>query len=477
MEGKKQRLGMILALYLLGLFFGALNNGTITPARTIIQDSLGVDPNTGIWMINIFTLAYAVVIPIAGKLADRYGRKRIYLVSMALFTIGSLIAGLSSSMGSFAILIAGRVVQALGAGGIMPIATAEFGTSFPEEKRGMALGMVGAVFGIAGVLGAAAGSMILGLFGADQWHWIFFINVPIGIIVIIGSIFFIPNNKGVVKGPIDKLGAVFMSIIILALLYGLKNLNFFDFVNSLKLTSVYPFLIIVIIFIPIFILVEKRAKDPIFHIEYMGNRKIVITLIMSFCTGASSMGMVFIPELAETAMGLTPGSGGYYVVIVGVLTAVMAPVSGAGIDKLGPKPILYAGFGVSVLGCLWLALIFTAHVHVVHLVIALALIGAGMGLTMGAPLNYVMLANTAEEDSNSALATLSLVRSIGTSVAPAILIGFATAAAAANTVTSIGSPDLTGFRNMFVFLGALNLVAAILLCFYGKYKSTPKAEA
>ncbi len=467
MTQKKQRLGWILALYLLGLFFGALNNGTITPARTIIQDGLGVEPNTGIWMINIFTLAYAVVIPIAGKMADRYGRKRIYLLSMVLFTIGSLIAGLSASLVSFPVLIAGRVVQALGAGGIMPIATAEFGTSFPEEKRGMALGLVGAVFGIAGVLGAAAGSMILGVFGADQWQWIFFINVPIGIIIIVGSIFFIPNNKGVVRGPIDKLGAVFMAIIILALLYGLKNLNFFDFVNSLTTTAVYPFLIIVIVLIPIFYQVEKRAKDPIFHIEYLGNRKIVITLIMSFCTGASSMGMIFIPELAETALGLATGSGGYFVVIVGVLTAVMAPVSGVFIDKYGPKPILYIGFGVSVLGALWIALLFTWQVNAIILVVGLALLGAGMGLTMGAPLNYVMLANTAEEDSNSALATLSLVRSIGTSVAPAILIGFTAAAAAAPAVTA--GPDLSGFRSMFICLAVFNLVGAVLLCFYGSY--------
>ena len=137
MTQKKDRLGWIMALYLLGLFIGALSTGIITPARTLIQSSLGVDDQTGIWMITIFTLSYAAVIPIAGKLADRFGRKKIYIVSMVLFALGTAISGLSYNLDAFWLLLVGRIVQAAGAGGIMPIATAEFGTSFPPEKRGM----------------------------------------------------------------------------------------------------------------------------------------------------------------------------------------------------------------------------------------------------------------------------------------------------------------------------------------------------
>ncbi|HEY3409586.1 MAG TPA: MFS transporter, partial [Propionicimonas sp.] len=174
-----RRLGVLLAVYLFGIFMGAIDTGIVTPARTIIQNDLGVDEATGIWMITIYTLAYAASIPVMGKLADRYGRKPIYLISITLFGVGSLLCGLSQSVGSFEMLIIARAIQAIGGGGILPIATAEFGTSVPPEKRGMALGLVGGVFGVANIFGSSAGSLILDIFGSHNWQYIFHINVPI----------------------------------------------------------------------------------------------------------------------------------------------------------------------------------------------------------------------------------------------------------------------------------------------------------
>jgi MFS family permease len=148
---KKKNLVLVMIIYLAGIFMGAIDTGIVTPARTIIQNSLNVDANTGIWMITIYTLAYAASIPVMGKLADRYGRKYIYLTSILLFGTGSLFCGLAQHFGGFALLIAARAVQAIGGGGILPVATAEFGTTFPPEKRGMALGLVGGVYGIANI--------------------------------------------------------------------------------------------------------------------------------------------------------------------------------------------------------------------------------------------------------------------------------------------------------------------------------------
>lgn len=230
----KQHIGWIMALYLLGLFVGSLNMGIITPVRPIIQSSLGVDATTGIWMINIFTLMYAAVIPVSGKLADRHGRKIVFLLSILLFGAGSLMCGLSNSAGSFALLLAGRVVQGLGAGGIMPIATAEFGTSFPPEKRGMALGLVGAAYGIGSVLGATAGSAIVNIFGAASWQWVFYMNLPICLFIVIFGLIFIPNHKAEQVCKIDKLGTLIMVVIIVSLLYGLKNVDFFHFLESIQ---------------------------------------------------------------------------------------------------------------------------------------------------------------------------------------------------------------------------------------------------
>lgn len=152
---------------------GALDTGIVTPARTLIQSDLGVDDQTGVWMLTIYTLAYAASIPVMGKLADRYGRKPVYLISITLFGLGSLLCGLSQDFGSFELLIIARAIQAIGGGGILPVATAEFGTSVPPEKRGMALGLVGGVYGIANIFGSSAGSLILDVFGAHNWQFIF----------------------------------------------------------------------------------------------------------------------------------------------------------------------------------------------------------------------------------------------------------------------------------------------------------------
>lgn len=169
----KKSFVLVMILYLLGIFMGAIDTGIVTPARTVIQNNLLVDEKTGIWMITIYTLAYAASIPIMGKLADMFGRKYIYLASIFLFGLGSLFCGLAQEFNSFTVLLAARIVQALGGGGILPVATAEFGTTFPPEKRGMALGLVGGVYGIANIFGASAGSAILDIFGKSNWQFIF----------------------------------------------------------------------------------------------------------------------------------------------------------------------------------------------------------------------------------------------------------------------------------------------------------------
>jgi MFS family permease len=184
-NNKKLNIGMIMAVYLAGIFMGAIDTGIVTPARTVIQSDLMVNEKLGIWMITIYTLAYAASIPIMGKLADKYGRKYIYLSSIFLFGLGSLFCGLSQNIGNFNILLIARVIQALGGGGIMPVATAEFGTAFPAEKRGMALGLVGGVYGIANIFGSSAGSAILDIFGQKNWQFIFYINIPITLFIII----------------------------------------------------------------------------------------------------------------------------------------------------------------------------------------------------------------------------------------------------------------------------------------------------
>lgn len=415
---------VVAIVYLLGIFMGAIDMNIVNPARTVIQNTLSVPDELGVWLMTIYTLAYAASIPVMGKLADRHGRKYIYLLCVLLFGVGSLLCGLSQDVGSFEMLIASRAIQAIGGGGIMPVATAEFGTAFPPEKRGMALGLVGGIYGVASILGSTAGSFILDVAGSTNWQFIFYVNIPICLFILVAGLFKIPNTKEDEVKPIDGLGTVVLTVMVLSLMYGLKNIDFFDLSNSIASTDVYPFLIAFAVLIPVFVAVEHRAADPIMNLAYFKDRDIVITLLCSITTGIIMMGTLFAPQFCENAMMMRSGSGGYFLIILGVFTGFGAPLSGKLIDKIGVKPILGFGFLVSVAGSLFMAFVTCEYPTLLNVCISMALSGLGIGFIMGTPLNYMMLAKTDESESNSALATLSLVRSIGTAIAPAIMVAF-----------------------------------------------------
>lgn len=423
-DSRKMNFGLIMTVYLLGIFMGALDTGIVTPARTVIQESLGVSDTAGIWMITIYTLAYAASIPVMGKLADRMGRRSIYLVSIALFGGGSLLCGLSHSFNSFTALLISRAIQAIGGGGIVPIANAEFGTTFPEEKRGMALGMVGGVYGIANIFGASAGSLVMDIFGTEHWEFIFYVNVPIAVFILIAGIFSLPNTKDKATSKIDGLGTCLLVVMVLCIMYGIKNIDFFDFLPTLTSTKVYPFIIAFFVLLPFFIMVEKRAEDPVLDLKLFKNVRILVTLLVAIISGIVMMGVIFVPQMCENAMMVATGSGGYFVIALGITAGIGAMTSGKLTDKFGPKLVLIIGFIASVAGALVIIFGVTKNPNIINVFGSLMLIGFAIGFTMGAPLNYMMLWEVEDKEANSALATLALVRSLGTVVAPAIMVGF-----------------------------------------------------
>lgn len=421
---------LVAVVYLLGLCMGALDMGIVNPARTVIQNTLSVDDSLGVWIITIYTLAYAVSIPIMGKLADRHGRKRVYLLCILLFGIGSALCGVAQDLGNFWILIGARVIQALGGGGIMPVATAEFGTAFPEEKRGMALGIVGMVYGLASILGPTVGSAILEVFGATQWQFIFYVNIPICIIVLILGVKRLPNAQAEKTGPLDGLGILILTLMTLSLMYGLKNIDFFDFATSIASTDVWPFLVAFVVLLPLFVLREHHAADPILNLKYFTNANIVIAFLCAVISGIAMMGTIFFPQFCENAMMMKSGSGGYFIALLGVGSGVGAMMSGKLIDKHGVKPVLAMGFIGVAIGSIFMAFVACTWPSLLTVCATMIITGLGLGFTMGTPLNYMMLENTDEKESNSALAALSLVRSIGTAIAPAIMVAFVVHASA-----------------------------------------------
>lgn len=458
-SGQKPRYGAILAVYLLGLLVGGLYIGMVIPARTVVQASLGIDSATGIWMINIYTLFYAALIPTIGKLADTHGRKHIFMICVSIFGIGSIVCGVSEYVGSFAMLLVGRVAQALGAGGMIPVANAEIGTAFPAEKRGMALGIAAAVTGISNVLGAVVGSAILGLSGGGTWSPLFFVAVPFCVLLVVGAAVFLPNNLGDKSRRLDIAGSALFTLFVLMLLLGIKDIDFFNFLATIaKPVTCIPLLIAVLI-IPAFMYVERRVNDPIFNMSYLHNRQIVITMLVSFFIGCSIISMSVIPEFTEFSFGLQAGDGGYYVAAIGIFSIVGPPLAGRFIDWLGAKPVLMFGLCFMVIGYVLLALVAASLAIPAVMIVCLAVVGFGMGFAMGAPTNYMILANTDPSESTSAIATITLVRQIGTSVAPAILVGF----------ISQGT-GMLGFQQMLLCVAVFNICSLVLMLFYRESK-------
>ncbi|MDO4502611.1 MAG: MFS transporter [Coriobacteriia bacterium] len=415
---------LVAIVYLLGLAIGALDMSIVNPARTVIQNTLGVEDSLGIWIMTIYTLAYAAAIPVVGKLADRHGRKWVYLGCIFLFGLGSFLCGFAQTMSSFEMLLAARVIQALGAGGIMPVATAEFGTAFPEEKRGMALGIVGMVYGLSSILGPSVGSLILEIVGQQNWQFVFYVNIPVCAAVLLLGFKRVPNTKEEKVLPIDGLGIAILTVMTLSLMYGLRNIDFFDFAQSIQSTEVWPFLLLFVALMFPFILRERVAKDPVINLSYFKSANVVIAMLCAIVSGVIMMGTLFYPQFCENALFMKSGSGGYFFMLLGVGSAIGSMGSGGLLDKHGVKPVLGFGFLAAAAGSLFMALVACNYPNLLTVCLTLLLTGLGLGFTMGAPLNYMMLQDTPEEESNSALATLSLVRSVGTAVAPAIMVAF-----------------------------------------------------
>ena len=455
--GRTNSIKAVFAVYLLGLLLGGLYVGMVAPVRLVIQEQFGLNDATGIWMINIYTLFYAACIPVVGKLADVRGRKPVFLGCLTTFAVGSLVCGLSQLAGSFALLLAGRLVQAVGACGVIPVANAEIGATFPQEKKGMALGIAAAVAGIANVLGAALGSLVIGLVGNEQWSALFYFAIPVSVVLVIAGARVLPNRKSDGDGALDVPGSVLMVITVLLLLLALQNIDVSNLGASLASLDVVAPAVGFVVFLVAFVLVERRAASPVFHLEYLKRRPIVVTMVVSFFVGCMTITMTLIPEVAEFIMNAPVGSGGLYILPVGVMCMFGPPLGGKLIDRFGPKPVLMSGLGIAAVGFLFLAFVSLNHANAALLIAGLAIMGLGMGFAMGAPTNYMILENTDPAESGSAIATIALVRQIGTTVAPAILLGFVAA-----------QPGAGGFFQMLVCAAGFCLISLAVMVLYRK---------
>ncbi|MDA7025554.1 MFS transporter [Bacillus sp. CLL-7-23] len=411
-----------IALFTVGVFMAALDNGIISAALTTINDFFEVSPSWGAWGITLYTLGLAVSVPIVGKLSDRYGRKKLFITEVILFGIGSLLVALSQS---FPMFLCARLIQSLGGGGIFIIGSSHILSTVHKDKQGSALGLLGAMNGIAAVLGPNIGSFILDLTGS--WHWLFLINLPIALSLVLLSLPFIIETKEDRIKPLDITGTIILSFAILSVMYGITNLNGEHFLTGLLDPHVYAFLLIgLILLIGLFFYekrVERRGGDPILAYSLLKNKVFQWTLFIGFISGGLLAAVIFIPSYAEQYLHIAPEKSGYWMTPLALASGIGAGLGGMLADQKGPIKTAWLS---AIVSCIGFLLLSVWVVEKWEFVIASIIAGIGFGILLGAPLN-MLVSEAANTRYGTALGTLSLVRQMGLTLAPTLYAGFISA--------------------------------------------------
>lgn len=415
----KVNLGFIILL--VGVFMAALDNGIISAALTTINTSFGVDATQGSWGITLYTLGLAVMTPIVGKLADRYGRKKLFLIEIAIFTIGSLGVALSPN---FTLFLAARLFQSFGGGGIFIIASSHVLSTFTKEKQGSMLGLLGGMNGIASVVGPNIGSFLIDITG--NWHWLFLINVPIGIALVAVGYFSLHETKSYVMSKIDFLGISLLSFSILSVMFAINNIGRGgSFTEAIVKWSVLGLLILGVLLFAALIFVEKRNEtgdsiDPILPYSLLRKPTYAMTMVMGLLSGTFIGAIIFIPSFAQQILGISAAKSGYWMTPLALASGIGAGGGGYFVDKKGPVPtLIFAGI-VGIIGFGGLGFfVDTKLLFIVFSVIA----GIGFGFVLGAPLT-VLTSNAAGTQKGSAIGTLSVARQVGLTISPAFFAAF-----------------------------------------------------
>ncbi len=297
---KRAKQGIIVAI-MLALFLGALDQTIVgTALPRIITELNGANLYT--WVVTVYLLASTVTVPIYGKLSDMYGRKPLLLLGVGIFLAGSALSGLSQNIEQ---LIVFRGIQGLGAGALFPIALATIGDLFSAQERGRYQGLFGAVFGLASLIGPALGGFITDNF---SWHWIFYVNLPIGLLAMSIIAIELPTIRGRGKQQIDFLGAATFAAGIIPILIGLTNVQTSAFASP----EVAGLIAVGLAIIGLFLFVEAKVSDPIIPLELFKNRTFAAasaaTFFASFGFFAS---IIFLPRYFQAVLGETATNSGY----------------------------------------------------------------------------------------------------------------------------------------------------------------------
>lgn len=375
---EKSVVGPIIAI-IVGMFMVSLDSSVLNVAIPGIVKYFGSNLSTIQWTITGYALALAAVIPLAGWMTDRFGTKRIFIIVISLFTLGSALCSMATSPSQ---LILFRVIQGIGGGMVMPIGIATIFRIAPKDKLGSFMGLLGMPILLAPTLGPVVSGYILEY---SSWHWIFRINIPIGIIAIIVTYLFLPEFERKDVPSLDIFGMILAPIAFAMLVYGVNEGS-----KSWTSTNTIVGLVVGGIALIIFIYVELSQKEPLIELKVFGSLEFLsgIAVLSIFQITLFSV-MILAPLYLQSVKGFTTLHTGFILLPQALSAGIMMPISGKLFDKIGAKPLAITGVSISAVVLFMLSKV-SATTSVTYIVLCLVAMGLGSGLVM-MPINSHML--------------------------------------------------------------------------------------
>lgn len=404
---------LVLGNVMIGTFMAVLDSTVVNTGLPAIMGSLGASINTAEWVLTGYMLAIASVLPAAAWLSDRFGYKRIYFLSLLLFTFGSFMCGNSDTIEE---LIFWRVIEGAGCGAIMPVGMAIVSNAFPPEQRGMALGF----WAIASAASVSFGPSIGGyLVDNLNWNYIFYVNVPVGILALFFTAIIQKEYKSGAAQPFDIPGFITSGIFLPLFMYGLSEVNSSTNTQGWNSPVVLGSMWISAVVFILFIYFELTVKYPLINLRVFKDRNFTLSNVMIFIFGIGMFGSTFlIPLYLQNNLGYSALQAGMFFIPVGIIQGFCSPIAGALGQRINPKILIATGL-ILMAFSFYLNIYLSFLTEKWYVMISLYLRGIGMGILF-TPLLTLSLSNIQGKMMAQASSITNIIRQMGGSFGVAI---------------------------------------------------------
>ena len=436
-----------------GLFMVMLDGTVVNVALPTISRDLHMSMSSLEWIVNGYTLSFAMLILTGGKLADFFGRRLFYLVGLVIFSLASLACGLASGGG---VLIAARVIQGAGAALLMPATLSIITATFPHEERGTAIGIWAGVSAIALALGPLVGGLVTEHL---HWSWIFFLNVPIGALGVLATLAFVDESKDTAaEQRLDLGGLALAAVGVFALTYALIDSNKYGW-GSPRIVGLFALSAVCLVG---FVALEARERLPMLRLSLFRSRVFSGANTVALLVALALFGIIFYLSLyMQNILGYSAVKTGVAELPETVLIGLTAPIAGKLTDRFGPRIPVAAGSALLGLS-LYLFSRLGVHSHYAQIVPGLVVGGIGVGLTMG-PTTVAVLSAVPVDDAGVGSGVISTFRQTGGALGVA-LFGAIVAAAVSVPILDPRYPQqfVNGLQNALLVGAGLSLLGTIV---------------